>query len=344
MKKRGVGMATFHYGIGNTGKPNPSSAFVEILEDAGVLLLCGAADMGQGSSTTLAQIVATELAVPLDRVTVRTADTLFTPEAGVSSGTRQTYVSGNACLAAARQAKETILAAAAKGFFRTRSVDDLELRDGYVAVAGYPAERCPVAEVVGWCRGRGQLIVGSGSFNPKNGALDEETGQGEPYGAYAFGTQVAEVEVDTETGEITVLGVTAAHDLGAAVNPQSAEGQIQGGVAMGLGYATMEEVLTQGGTVLTPSLAEYMIPTALDVPAIETVLVEDADPSGPFGAKGIGEPPACPTAAAVANAVYDAVGVRMTELPITAERVFLALAASGGRATASGGEPRSQKD
>jgi CO/xanthine dehydrogenase Mo-binding subunit len=341
VNKRGVGMATFHYGIGNTGKPNPSSAFVEVLEDAGVLVLCGASDMGQGSSTTLAQIVATELGVSIDRVTVHTADTLFTPEAGVSSGTRQTYVSGNACLLAARQAKETILAAAAEAFFPSRTMDDLELRGGHVMVSACEAESRPIAEVVGWCRARGQLIVGSGAFNPQNGALDEETGQGEPYGAYAFGTQVAEVDVDTETGEVTVLRVTAAHDLGAAVNPTSAQGQIQGGVAMGLGYATMEEVLTEEGRVTTASFAEYMIPTALDVPPIEAVLVEDLESTGPFGAKGIGEPPACPTAAAVANAVYDAIGIRVMELPLSAERVYLALQAGGKRATTAGGDPRS---
>jgi CO/xanthine dehydrogenase Mo-binding subunit len=172
--------------------------------------------------------------------------------------------------------------------------------------------------------------VGTGSFNPETTPTNEETGEGVPFAVYHYATQVAEVEVDTETGEVEVLSVVAAHDVGKAINPQSVEGQIDGGVSMGIGYALMEEVVLERGLILTPTFAEYLIPTALDVTArITPVIIEVGDPTGPFGAKGTGEPPACPTGAAIANAVYDAVGVRIREFPLTAQRVFEALVEAG---------------
>ncbi|MBU2602029.1 MAG: molybdopterin-dependent oxidoreductase [Actinobacteria bacterium] len=327
---RGVGIGSIYFGIGNTGKPNPSSAFVEVLEDGSVSVLCGAADMGQGSTTTLAQIVASELSVSVDRVVMTTADTGTTPDSGVSSASRQTYASGNACRLAAAQARETLLDEAARTLF-CESRNQLVLEDGVIRVMGDPHQRLSVADVVAACRAKGQLVVSSAAFNPPTTDLDHETGQGTPYATYAFGTQTVEVEVDTETGEVTILSVRAVHDVGRAINPQSAEGQIEGGVAMGCGYATMEEVVVEKGNVHTRTFVEYSIPTALDVPPIEPVLVEEPAPSGPFGAKGLGEPPTCATAAAVLNAVYAATGVRMTRLPLTAENVYLALGAAGYR-------------
>ncbi|MCZ7662885.1 MAG: molybdopterin-dependent oxidoreductase [Thermoleophilia bacterium] len=327
MKKRGFGIASIYYGIGNTGLPNPASVFLEVLEDGSVCVLCGASDMGQGSSTTLAQIVATGLGVPVETVRVTTADSDVTPDAGVSSGTRQTYVSGNAACVAASQAGEIVGQIAAEEFFYDVPVDEIRTEEGLVFPDNDRDAAVSFRDVVAAGRAAGQLIVGSGRFNPQNGKLDPETGQGEPYGAYAFGTQLAEVEVDTETGEVTVLRLRAAHDLGTAVNPQSAEGQIEGGVSMGLGYATMEEVLVEEGRLRTRSFTEYLIPTTLDMPVIEPVLVEEWEESGPFGAKGLGEPPACATAAAILNAIYDAVGVRLDSLPATAEAVYLALRA-----------------
>ncbi len=323
MMVRGRGTATIYYGIGNTGMPNPSSAFVEVMEDGSVSVLCGAADMGQGSTTVLAQIVATDFGIPLHRVHVTTADTGSTPEAGVSSASRQTYVSGNACRAASAQAKQVLLDRAVE--LLDEPADNLIVADGVVTVANDPDRSVPVPEVALACRKAGRLSVGSGTFNPPTGDLDRETGQGDAYGTFAFATHVAEVEVDTETGEVTVLGLWAAHDVGTAINPQAAEGQIEGGVAIGLGYATMEEVVVEEGHIRTRTFSDYMIPTALDVPPIYSLLVEEPTPSGPYGAKGLGEPPTVAAAAAIANAVYDAIGVRIMELPLTAERVYLAM-------------------
>jgi len=323
MKLRGRGTASIYYGIGNTGKPNPSSAFVEVMEDGSATVYCGAADMGQGSTTVLAQIAATELGISLDRIHVVVADTGITPEAGVSSASRQTYISGNACRIASAQAKEVLLNRAVE--LLDEPVDNLVVTDGIIHVANDPERSVPISDAAAACRAIGRLAVGSGSFNPPAGDLDPDTGEGTAYGTFAYATHVAEVEVDTETGEVEVLGLWAAHDVGTAVNPQSAEGQIEGGVAIGLGFALMEEVVVEEGRIRARTFSEYMIPTALDVPAIHPILVEEPTPTGPFGAKGLGEPPTIATAAAIANAVHDATGVRITELPLTAERVFLAL-------------------
>lgn len=327
MKKRGKGMACIYFGMGNTGKPNPSSAYVEVCEDGTAIVLCGAADMGQGTSTTLAQIAAHELGLRIEDVVIKSADTLVTPEAGVSSASRQTYVSGNAVRRAAAQAKMVILEEA--GSMLGVEIQGLEIVDGWVTHEA-SNQRIAVGQVTASLRSKGRLAVGAGSFNPQTTPLDEETGQGVPFATYHYCTQVAEVEVDTETGEVEVLSVVAAHDVGKAINPQAVEGQIEGGVAMGIGYALMEEVVLDQGIIKTPTFAEYLIPTALDVTAdVVSKIVEDAEPTGPFGAKGTGEPPTCPTAAAIANAIYDAVGVRIKELPLTAERVYEALVAAG---------------
>jgi nicotinate dehydrogenase medium molybdopterin subunit len=330
VRLRGRGLASVYFGIGNTGKPNPSSAFIEVHTDGSVSVFCGAADMGQGLATTLGQIVAATLGVPLHHVGVVTADTGCTPEAGVSSASRQTYMSGNACRLAAEQAREILMDEAARRLF-CESKSHLQLEKGTVFVCEKPAASVTVSELVEGCRSRGQLVVGAGHFNPETIDLDAETGQGAPYSAYAFGSQLTEVEVDTETGEVTVIWLRAAHDVGRAINPQAAEGQIEGGVSMGLGFALMEEVIVERGEVLTKTFVEYMIPTALDIPAIESLIVEVPCDLGPFGAKGLGEPPACATAASVLNAVADATGVRIHRVPMTSESVFLALEAAGYR-------------
>ena len=155
--------------------------------------------------------------------------------------------------------------------------------------------------------------------------MDKETGHGKPYGAYVFATQIAEVEVDTETGEFEVLKITAVHDCGQAINPMFVEGQIEGGVAMGLGFGTMEEMVVEQGRVRNPQFTDYIMPTALDVPQIVTRIVERPEPSGPFGAKGIGEPALLPTAPAIVNAIQNAVGVRIRSLPATPEKILTAL-------------------
>jgi len=158
--------------------------------------------------------------------------------------------------------------------------------------------------------------------------LDPETGQGKPFGTYVYATQIAEVDVDDETGEVEVLRVVASHDCGTAINPMLVEGQVEGGVAMGVGFALEEEMLFDSqGRHINPNLTNYIMPTSLDSPEIEVDIVDSYDPTGPFGAKGVGEPTLVPTAAAIANAIYDAVGVRITSLPATAEKVCKAMQA-----------------
>ena len=304
MKKRGWGLGCMWYGIGNTGMANPSGAFVELLDDATVLVLTGCADIGQGSNTVLAQIAAEELGVELQKVKVVSADTLVTPDAGATSASRQTYVSGNAVKAAAAYAKKPVQEKASAML----QVPEAELvfKDGKIFPRSAPEKFLPLEEVIRKCRSEGILTLGSGTFNPKTTALEAETGQGDPYATYAFATQWAEVEVDTETGEVTVLKIVAAHDVGKAINPQKVEGQIEGGCLMGLGFALMEEVVVEEGTIVNPRFSSYLIPTTKDAPDIISLIVEEQEESGPFGAKGVGEPPLIPTAPAILNAVSNA--------------------------------------
>ncbi|KKM10393.1 nicotinate dehydrogenase medium molybdopterin subunit [Clostridiales bacterium PH28_bin88] len=322
MKKRGIGVGSMCYGIGNTGLPNPSGAFVDLLDDGTVLVLTGCADIGQGSDTVLAQIAAEEIGVNYEDVLVLSGDTGISPDAGATSASRQTYISGNAVRLAAREAKEELLEEASSLLKSPK--EKLALAGGKVWHNG-KITKYTVKDLVSSCRAEGRLTLGSGWFNPNTTKLDPDTGSGIPYATYAFATQVAEVEVDTETGKVQVLNIVAAHDVGKAINPQNVTGQIQGGCAMGVGYALMEEVTVQEGEIKNPRLSEYLIPTMLDMPGIHAIIVEDLEESGPFGAKGVGEPALIPTAAAIANAVYDAVGVRIFSLPITPEKILAAL-------------------
>jgi len=323
MKVRGKGIACMYFGMGNTGKPNPSSAFVELLEDGTANVLCGAADIGQGSNTTFSQIAAQELGIPLEGISIISADSAVTPESGVSSASRQTYISGNAVRLAAQDARAQLFVYAAE--MLNVSSKRLSSKDGYIYLLDRPDHRVSVGEVVMHCWRKGKVITGTGNFNPGILPLDEETGQGVPYATYSYGTQVAEVELDTETGEVNIIKITAAHDVGKAINPMSVEGQLEGGASMGIGFSLAEEVVLENGRILNPNFHEYLIPTALDMPEFVPIIVEAAEPSGPFGAKGIGEPATVPVAAAVLNAIADAVGARVKELPNTGERVFMAL-------------------
>ena len=323
MKKRGVGIGCMWYGIGNTGLPNPAGAFVDLMDDGTVNLMVGAADIGQGSDTILAQIVAEELGVRFEDVLVTSADTGVTPDGGATSASRQTYVSGNAAHLAAQEAKQALVEEAAELFGVEK--EQVVIRDRWVFVKGIEENYKSIEEVVGGCRKKGKPTIGRGLFNPETTGLDGETGAGRPYGAYAFATQIVEVEVDTETGQVEVLHIIAAHDVGQVINPLHVVGQIEGGSAMGLGLGLYEEVKMLDGKIKTPSFATYLIPTSMDVPIVHPLIIEEPAESGPFGAKGVGEPSLIPTSAAIANAVFNAVGIRITELPITPERVLAQL-------------------
>lgn len=321
-EKKGIGIGTMWYGIGNTGHPNPSGAFVELLDDGSALVLTSCAEIGQGSDTVLAQIAAEELGIDdVSKVKVHSGDTA-TPYARGTSASGQTYITGNAVRLAAIEAREPLFQQVAEDWGINRG--DLYLEDGAICLKD-SNKKIPIVDAIKRCRGFGVLTLGHGSFNPDATPLDPETGQGKAYATYSFATHVAEVEVDTETGEVAVLKFLAINDVGKAINPMNVEGQMEGGISMGIGHTLMEEmVMDNEGIIQTPSFAQYLIPTSKDMPGdMSSSIVEAAEPSGPFGAKGVGEPASIPVTPAILNAIYDACGVRVTELPATSERLFM---------------------
>jgi CO/xanthine dehydrogenase Mo-binding subunit len=324
MKKRGRGIACMWYPVGFTVSANPSMVTVKVNEDGTAILISGTVETGQGSKTVLAQIAAEELGIAPDDVTMVTADTDGAPMDTGPIASRTTYVTGNAIRLAAAKAKQILFEVAAP--LLGVPADQLDARDRKIMVRGFEQKYLSIGDVAFHSQVKqGRPPVGTASFNPPTVPLDPETGQGKPFSTYVYATQIAEVEVDTETGWVDVLRVVAAHDCGRVINPMLVEGQIEGGVAMGIGYALTEEIVFRDGVQVNPNFTDYVMPTILDVPPIEVVMVEKHDPTGPFGAKGVGEPTLVPTAAAILNAIYDAVGVRLRSLPATPEKVLRAL-------------------
>jgi CO/xanthine dehydrogenase Mo-binding subunit len=314
--KKGIGVGSMWYGIGNTGIANPSTAQMEIDLNGEIRLLTGVADIGQGSDTVLLQIASEAIGVPLKEIRLIRADTAVTTDAGATSASRQTYISGNAILNAVKNLKEEAI----KEVSRILGVDrkDLYSEDGEIKQKSNPSVSISIKEVAKKC---GRILRGEGNFDPETTRLDPETGQGAPYGTYAFATHLAEVEVDTETGKVKVNRVIASHDVGKAIHPKNVIGQIMGGVAMGTGFALMEEFVSGE----TTSFVNYLIPTSKDVPEVIPILVEEEEPTGPFGAKGVGEPALIPSAPAILNAIADAIGQRIYHLPANLERVLEAV-------------------
>jgi len=317
-KRRGLGIGAMWYGIGNTGVQNPSTARVAMSPEGQVTLFTGCADIGQGSTTILMQIVAEILGLRASDIQVVVADTKFTTNAGATSASRQTYISGNAVKEAAGMLADVLLTEAVNRLRAPKS--SLELADGYISVKGESADRKQVAlaELARRIHAKGGNLSWQGYFDPDTIPLDPLTGQGKPYATYAFACQMAQVTVDVLTGEVNVDRIVAAHDVGKAIHPENVIGQICGGTAMGLGFAIMEE-FTPG---VTQSMKDYHIPTAADMPVFEPIIIESPEPSGPFGAKGVGEPALIPTAPAIVNGLADALGHRIVELPANLERVL----------------------
>jgi CO/xanthine dehydrogenase Mo-binding subunit/aerobic-type carbon monoxide dehydrogenase small subunit (CoxS/CutS family) len=313
-RRRGVGIACMWYGIGNTVIANPSVMRVALRRGGRVFLYNGAVDIGQGSSTVLPQICADALGLPIALFDQVMGDTDLTADAGKTSASRQTFVSGNAARIAGEALRRKLLELLDAPAHALLAVDGAELTarfDGqskHIDLSALPADE------------RGDVAVGAGFFDPPTTPLDEN-GQGVPYATYAFAAQMAEVEVDLELGTVRVIKMHAAHDVGCAINPTQVEGQIQGGIAQGLGMALMEEY--HSGS--TDNLHDYLIPTVGDMPQIICYLVEDAEPLGPYGAKGVGEPALIATAPAILNAIRHATGARITHLPATPARVRKAL-------------------
>ncbi len=299
-----------------------ASAWVGFEMDGSVVIRTGVPDVGGGQASSLCQIAAEVLGVEPHQVSVHIADSALTPLAGTTTATRQLYMSGNAVTHAAVKLRDQILDVA-REMLETPPTR-VALKEGCAVTSD--GRRVPLAQVMKECARLGVPRSYLGVYHaPAGDPVDLERGGGRVFPDYTFGAHAVEVEVDTETGAVRVLRHVACHDVGRAINPQSVEGQIQGGAVMGIGYGLMEEVVVDQGVNLSTSLASYLIPTSLDVPDVEPVILESGEGKGPFGARGIGEPPIGPPAAAIANAIEDAVGVRITVLPITPERVARAL-------------------
>ena len=322
-KKRGIGIGAMWYGIGNTGVQNPSTARIEMDLNGALTLYTGCADIGQGSTTTLTQIAAEILGVEPNTVQLVVADTKWTTNAGATSASRQTYISGNAVMDAAVKLADVLLTEAVDVLKKPKS--SLKFDSGFVVDSNDPAKKVPFSRLVGRAHKKGIPLVWQGYFDPETIPLDPGTGQGVPYATYAFACHMAQVIVDTLTGEVEVKKIVAAHDVGKAIYPEGVKGQIRGGVAMGVGFAIMEEY-TPGQT---QSMKDYLIPTCGDMPEVLPIIVESEEPSGPFGAKGVGEPALIPTAPAILNAITDALGERIYTLPANLERVLEASIKSG---------------
>lgn len=324
---RGVGLAgaSFPSGVSNMSHIS-SGAIVKIERDGAVTLLTGAADIGQGAETVISQVVAEELGVPLEDVRITAADTEITPLDPGTFGSGVTLRAGNAARMAARAAKEKLLEAVAEEM--ETSAQELEIRDRRIHVKANPGRGMNLQEAIRIYQysDRPMPIIGRGSYHPpakEPTTLLKEDGNFSP--AYSFMTQAAEVEVDIHTGRVKVSKMVASHDCGRAINPMLVEGQLEGSVVGGMGQALYEDVITEKGQVINPTFLDYGIPTAAEVPSIASVEVETDDPEGPFGAKESGEGTQLAPAPAIINAIYDAIGVRFTSLPVTPEKVLEAL-------------------
>ncbi|MCB2099488.1 MAG: molybdopterin-dependent oxidoreductase [Rhodobacterales bacterium] len=316
--RRGVGVAGMWYGCGNTSLPNPSTLKVGVKADGSLVLFQGAVDIGQGSNTVMTQICADALGLPVDRFQLIHGDTDLTPDAGKTSASRQTFVSGKASYLAGRDLRAQILRLtnASDGAAIDITAEAIRVSEGgttsTIPLAGLKADA------------EGFVLMGQGTFDPPTSPLDAN-GQGEPYAVFGYGAHMVELAVDTRLGTIKLIKLTAAHDVGRAINPLLVEGQVEGGVAQGIGLALMEEFVPGR----SENLHDYLIPTAGDVPEIETLLIEAADPLGPYGAKGIGEQALIPTAPAILNAIRHATGARVRHLPATPGTVLRALKDAG---------------
>jgi 4-hydroxybenzoyl-CoA reductase subunit alpha len=341
---RGIGIACSHY---VSGAANPiirsnmphTTVHIKIDRDAAVTVYTGAAEIGQGSDTIQVQIVAEALGVRPERIKLVAADTELTPIDLGSYSSRVTFMAGNACLEAAKNIRAQIFEAVARKFACAPEL--LEARDDWIYTLDDSRLRIGFDEAVAAALDFHGALVAKGTYAPPEdarGGTFKGAGVG-PSPSYSYSAQVAEVTVDPETGRVKVERIIAAHDCGRALNPLTVEGQIEGSVYMGLGQALQEEMLWNHGRLMNPSLLEYRIPSTLETPEIESILVESNDPEGPFGAKEAGEGSLAATIPAIANAVYDAVGVRINSLPITPEKILAALREKQKQSGPNGGSP-----
>jgi CO/xanthine dehydrogenase Mo-binding subunit/aerobic-type carbon monoxide dehydrogenase small subunit (CoxS/CutS family) len=318
-RRRGVGLAGMWYGCGNTALPNPSTIKVGLRRDGVIVLFQGAVDIGQGSNTVMTQICADALGVDMDSIVRIGPDTDTTPDAGKTSASRQTFVSGNATFLAGRALRAQLTSLAACS-------DDARFEVGGGRLVAHDRGEESIVELSGLEADDDGLVAAAvETYDPPTTPLDEN-GQGDPYAVFGFGAHLVELDVDLEVGTVNLARITAAHDVGRAVNPTLVEGQIEGGIAQGIGLGLMEEYLPGRNE----NLHDYLIPTFGDVPEVVNILIESNDPLGPYGAKGIAEHTLIPTAPAILNALRDAIGAGIRDLPATPDRVLDAVRRGSG--------------
>lgn len=328
MKKRGVGTACVIYPMDPANKSSSTAAFVKINHDGSATIYNGSTDLGQGSNTVLMQIASETLGISLGKLRFITSDTETTPYDEGTGASRATYIVGNCIRRACLEARKQLFEAAA---WKLEFYDPSKLyaENDRIYIKTFPERWVSIGEAAWFSeRQMGFPPIGKATFGTLSDAGDPETGHCRNFEKHIFGAHVAEVEVDTETGTVDVLRYVAVHDCGRAINPMLLTGQIEGGVSMGLGQALFEHLREDpvSGRLINNSFTDYLLPTSMDMPREMVVdYLENPDEDGPFGALGIGEATPCPVLPAIANAVYDAVGVLITQLPLTPERVLGAI-------------------
>ena len=325
MVKIGRGVATYQQSYGRiTWFHDTSEAWVGIEVDGTVIVRSGVTDIGAGQASALGQIAAELLGVGLDDVVIYNSDSAVTPLAGTTTATRALYMTGQAVHTASANLRERLVAFAAQEL--DALPNEIDLANGKAFVADDPSKTMSLKDLASRGASEGLERSELAMFRaPFTDPIDQETGQGPVFPDFTYGCHAVDVAVDTETGEVTVLKSVGAHDIGQAINPQAVEGQIEGGALMGQGYALSEELIYKEGKLVSPSFSEYLIPTSMDMPEITSVILESRSGLGPFGAKGIGEPSLTPVAPAIANAVANAIGGRVFDLPITPEKIVRAI-------------------
>jgi len=318
---QGVGIGCYSFISGgvfnwfNTSYPF-SAAEIRAFADGTVHLLTMASDIGQGSDTALKQMLAEELGLGMEDIRITAADTAMTPQADLGSwGSRVTLMAGNAVLDAARKIKAQLFGAVSARF-NLNVIYDFECKNGMVQAKLRPDKGVSFGEAVAMVQraNRGEPLVARGSYTPRDKGLVTP--------AFGFGSQIAEVEVDQETGQVKVKQMWTAHDSGTVINPRAVEGQLAGSIQMGMGYSLCEQFVMDGGKTLNTNFLDYKMPTALDMPPSEVAHVDTYEPEGPFGAKECGEGLASPTAPAISHAVYHGTGYCCKDLPITPEKIL----------------------
>ena len=322
-KRMGRGMAGMIYPTAGFGRGGPTAAFARVNEDATLTVITGTTDVGQGANVILRQIAAEELGIAFENVSIINGDTSISPFDSGSTGSRISHLAGKAVKAAVEKVKTQLLEKAV-GMIEA-DTEDLDIRNGEVFVKGAPDRRISLKDVALACHKASELVLSEATCHSTDLIVDTSY-QGKAFECYVFATQCAEVEVDVETGEYRVLQLAAAHDVGRAVNPMNVEGQIEGGSSMGYGLGLTEIIQMKDGKVQNPDFANYLLPTTIDSPErMMSIIVEAAEPRGPFGVKAVAEPAVNPTAPAIVNAICDAIGAEITDLPATPEAVLRAI-------------------